>query len=111
MLVGFETAKSCLFFCWNQLNIFGEICNSFFKFLSFHLKLSDFFLFERRLIFEFDRIIFFDVDVFFEITTGIFKMEQMMREIFVLIVLHVEFFRGSHILIDKSFDNASPEIS
>ena len=57
------------------LEVFGEIVDFFLKFLSFLLELFDFFIGVNGLIFEFDCIILFVVDVLFEIVAGIFEVQ------------------------------------
>jgi hypothetical protein len=94
----------------NQLNVIGQISDSFLKFLSFLLKLFNLLIGVTCLILEFYCIIFFVVDVFFKVVAGIFEVEQMLREVFVLVVLHGQFFGRSETLVDEGLDIASPRI-
>ncbi len=110
MLVSFESMEGWLFFSVYQLNIFGQIWDSFLELLSFLLELFNLLIGVACFILEFYGIIFFIVDVFFEIVAAIFKVEQMLREIFVLVVLHGQSLGRSETLVDKGLDIASPRI-
>ncbi len=109
MFVSFESVEGWLFFGMNGFDVFVEIGDFFLKLLSFLLKLFDFLIGEKGLIFEFEGIIFFVIDVFFEVIAGIFKVQEMLREVFVLIVLHGISFGVSETLVDKAFHIASPK--
>ena len=72
MFISFESVEGWLFFSVNQLDVFGQNCNSFLELLSFLLELLNLVIGVICFVFEFYGIIFFIVDIFFEIVAGIF---------------------------------------
>lgn len=89
MLVSFERMKRDLFLGMNRLDIFAEISYFLLESLSLSLQLFDFLLNVNCRVLQFYRVTLLLRNIFFQIIAAVFQMQQMMWQVFALIVLKV----------------------